>query len=226
MKTLIALTAAALIAVPARAQTSDEPTSGIHAGNVLVRLRAILVAPNESSSGITPTFPAEHAKLDNSVVPEVDVTYMATDHVGFELIAATSKHRASGITGTTGSIGQLASTWVLPPTLTAQYHFNPHGAVRPYVGAGVNYTIFYNEKASKGMASTVGPTQVGLSDSVGWAAQAGIDVDVSKRFFANLDIKYVDIDTIAHLQTRALGAERTRVHIGPIIAGIGFGIRL
>lgn len=226
MKTLIALTAAALVAMPASAQTNDGRSTGIHAGDVLVRLRAILVAPQESSSGITPTFAAEHARLDNSVVPEVDVTYMATDHVGFELIAATSKHHASGITGTTGSIGRLASTWVLPPTLTAQYHFNPHGAVRPYVGAGVNYTIFYNEKASPGMVSAVGPTKVGLSDSVGWAAQGGIDVDLSKRFFANLDIKYVDIKTTAHLQTSALGAERMRVHVDPIIAGIGFGLRL
>ncbi|MBN8930529.1 MAG: OmpW family protein, partial [Rhizobium pusense] len=51
---------------------------------------------------------------------------------------------------------KLASTWVLPPTLTAQYHFNPKGAVRPYVGAGINYTIFWNEKASDGLQAAVG----------------------------------------------------------------------
>ena len=38
---------------------------------------------------------------------------------------------------------------MLPPTLTAQYHFNPHGAVRPYLGAGVNYSIFSKEDIKK-----------------------------------------------------------------------------
>ena len=67
---------------------------------------------------------------------------MVTDHIGVELIAATSKHTISGVTGTTGSIGKLASTWVLPPTLTVQYHPTPEAKLRPYVGAGINYTLF------------------------------------------------------------------------------------
>src|SRR6185369_8991855 len=61
----------AVAAAPASAQSD----TGIKAGDVLVRVRAILVAPNESTSGITPTFPTEHASVNNSVMPEVDVTY-------------------------------------------------------------------------------------------------------------------------------------------------------
>ena len=150
MKGIIGLglvAAGAILATPAVAQ--DERT-GIAAGDVLVRLRAIVVTPNEKSGGINPTFPGERVKLNDAVMPEVDVTYMATDNIGFELIASTTKHTASGTTGTTGSIGKLATTWVLPPTLTAQYHFNPTGTIRPYLGAGINYTIFWNSKASDG----------------------------------------------------------------------------
>ena len=182
--------------------------------------------PTRNPSGIQPAFPTEHVTLNNTVVPEVDLTYMATDHLGFELIAATSKHHTSGSSGTTGSIGRLASAWVLPPTLTAQYHVNPHGAVRPYVGAGINYTIFWNEKPSHGLEAAVGPTKVGMSDSVGWAAQAGIDVDVTRRIFANLDVKYVDIDTTARLDTSAIGTQRVRLHVDPLIVGVGFGLRI
>ncbi len=225
MKAVIALASALMVALPASAQTADT-TTGIKAGDVLVRLRAIMVAPNEKSGGIKPTFPGEHVGLNNAYMPEVDATYMITDHIGAELIASTTKHNASGTSGTTGSIGRLASAWVLPPTLTAQYHFNPHGHVRPYLGAGINYTIFWNEKASKGLEAAVGPTKVGLSDSVGWAAQAGIDVDVTKRFFANLDVKYLDIDTTARLDTTAIGTQRVRIHVDPVVVGIGFGIRL
>jgi outer membrane protein len=130
------------VATPAAAQTNADQQTGVRSGDVLLRVRAIMVAPNERSGSVLPAFPGEKVRVDNSFMPEVDATYMASDHVGFELIASTTKHHADGRTGTTGSIGRLASTWVLPPTLTAQYHFAPASHVRPYVGAGLNYTIF------------------------------------------------------------------------------------
>lgn len=215
---------AAIAASPAAAQSGER--TGIQAGDVLLRARAIIVAPNETSGSVLPGFPGEKVSVDNSVMPEVDITWMATDSIGFELIASTTKHSASGRTGTTGSIGKLASTWVLPPTLTAQYHFNPKGHVRPYVGAGVNYTIFWNEKASSGLEAAVGETRVHMKDSFGWAAQAGIDIDLSPSVFVNADIKYIDIDTTARLTTTAASTQRVKLHLDPLVFGIGIGIRL
>jgi outer membrane protein len=190
-------------------------------GDVLVRLRGIMVAPNEKSGSVLPAFPGEKVKVDDSVMPEVDISYMASDHIGFELIAATTKHSASGRTGTTGAIGKLASTWVLPPTLTVQYHFLPEGKIRPYVGAGVNYTVFYNEKASGALEGAVGATRVHMSDSFGWAGQAGVDVDLNDRLFLNLDVKYIDIDTTARLSTTAAGVQRVKVDLDPFVFGVG-----
>lgn len=217
MKLLFAPAAAAatLLAMPAQAKQGD----------VLVRLRAIMVAPNEESGSVLPGFPGEKVKVDNSVMPEIDISYMATDHIGFELIAATTKHTASGTTGTTGAIGKLASTWVLPPTLTAQYHPIAEGPVRPYVGAGVNYSLFHSEDASGALEGAVGPTKVHMSDSFGWALQAGVDVDLNERMFVNFDVKYIDIDTTARLTTTAAGVQRVRVHLDPIVAGVGLGMR-
>lgn len=194
-------------------------------GDILVRLRGIIVAPNERSGSVLPAFPGERVSVDTAVAPEIDVTYMAGDRIGFELIAATTKHSASGRTGTTGTLGRLASTWVLPPTLTAQYHLAPDAAVRPYVGAGVNYTLFYNEDASKALEAAVGKTRVHMSDSLGWAVQAGVDIDLTDRLFLNLDVKYIDIDTTARLSTTAAGVQSVRVHLDPIVAGVGVGMR-
>lgn len=194
-------------------------------GDILVRLRGIMVAPNEKSGSILPAFPGEKAKVDNSVMPEVDVTYMATDHIGFELIAATTKHTASGVSGTTGGIGKLASTWVLPPTLTVQYHPIVDGHVRPYVGAGINYTLFYSEKASSGLQDAVGKTSVHMSDSVGWAAQAGVDIDLNEKMFLNFDVKYLDIDTTPRLSTTAAGVQRVKLNLDPLVFGVGVGMR-
>jgi outer membrane protein len=211
---LLTATAAAA-ATPAHAEQGD----------FLVRVRGIIVAPNETSGGIGPAFPGEKVKVDNSVMPEVDFSYMLTRNIGTELILATTKHHVSGRTGTTGSIGRLASTWVLPPTLTLQYHFVPDGRIRPYVGAGANYTIFYSENASQALESAVGTTRVHMKDSFGYALQAGVDVPVGTRTFINFDVKYIDIDTTARLATAAIGAQRVRVHLDPVVVGIGFGMR-
>ncbi len=214
------------LAAPALAQTDAAPRQGIAAGDVLLRVRTILVAPNETSGSILPAFPGERVRVNDSVMPEIDVTYMATDHIGFELIAATTKHHADGRTGTTGTIGKLASTWVLPPTLTAQYHLNPTGRVRPYVGAGLNYTIFWNEKAADGLVAAVGATDVHMKDSFGWAAQAGVDIDIAPKVFLNLDVKYIDIDTRARLRTTAAGTQRVAIGLDPLVFGVGLGLRL
>ncbi len=214
-KWVVGALAAVSVAGPAQAE----------AGDVLVRVRGILVAPNEDSGAILPGFPGEGVSVNNSIMPEVDVTYMASDRIGFELIAATTKHSASGVTGTTGGIGKLASTWVLPPTLTAQYHLNPAGKVRPYVGAGLNYTLFYSEDASDALEAAVGRTEVRMSDSFGWAAQAGMDIDLSDRLFLNLDVKYIDIDTTARLATAAAGTQEVRISLDPFVFGVGLGTR-
>jgi len=218
MKKLIALPllAAGMIAHPAMAEKGD----------TYLRLRGILVAPNESSGSVLPAFPGEKVSVDNSAMPEVDVTYMVTDHIGVELIASSTKHSASGRTGTTGGIGKLASTWVLPPTLTVQYHPVVDGPVRPYVGAGVNYTLFYAENASKGLEAAVGKTKVSMSDSLGYALQAGVDIDLNKQLFLNLDAKYLDISTVATLRTTAAGTQKVKVDLNPIVFGVGVGFRL
>lgn len=224
---LLALAATAMSASASAQHRADaQPRVGVRAGDVLLRARAILVAPNERSGRILPAFPGETVKVDSRIMPEVDATYMATNHLGFELIASTTKHSISGMRGTTGSIGKLASTWVLPPTLTAQYHFSPTRHVRPYAGAGVNYTIFWNESASDGLQAAVGPTRVRLKDSVGLAAQVGVDIDITPRIFLNLDIKYIDIGTIARLDNPALRPQRVNVDLDPLVFGIGVGVRL
>ena len=209
----LALAATALSATPAAAK----------AGDVLVRLRAIAVVPNESSGPVLPTFPAGSVGVGYSVMPEIDFTYMATDNIGFELIAATTRHGLSG-QGSLSGLPDLGHTWVLPPTLTLQYHFAPAAKVRPYVGAGVNYTIFYGEGTSAELTSAIGRTHLGLSNSFGWAAQAGMDFDLNEKFFLNVDVKYIDMSTKATLTTGAL-VNTVDVKINPIVVGVGIGMK-
>lgn len=210
---LLAALAVATGAAPAAAKQGD----------VLVRLRAVMVSPNESSGPVLPSFPGATVGVSNSFAPEIDFTYMATDHIGAELIVATTKHTISG-RGALQGVGDLATTWVLPPTLTLQYHFVPEAKVRPYVGAGINWSIFYSDNASDQLEAAVGPTNVTLSNSVGWALQAGVDFDISEKVFLNVDVKYIDMSTTATLTSGAL-VNRVDVDINPLVFGVGLGMR-
>ncbi|PTQ08231.1 hypothetical protein CLG96_16165 [Sphingomonas oleivorans] len=205
--------AALLAAAPASAEQGDW----------LVRLRALMVAPTEESGPVEPGFPGAHVAVDTSFAPELDFTYMATDHIGAELILGTTKHHVSG-RGDLGGLGRLAGTWVLPPTLTLQYHLAPEAKVRPYVGAGVNYTIFYSEKASGALENALGETKVRLDDSFGYALQAGVDFDITPKVFANVDVKYIDIDTKAKLVSGS-SVNHVDVSLDPIVVGVGLGMR-
>ncbi|MBI1365147.1 MAG: outer membrane beta-barrel protein [Alphaproteobacteria bacterium] len=214
------LIAAALIAA---AVTPAATPAAAEQGDWLVRLRGIVVAPTEKSGAVLPAFPTGKVSVDNAYAPELDFTYFLTNHIGAELILATTRHDINGA-GALSGLGRIADARVLPPTLTVQYHFLPQERVRPYVGVGLNYTIFYDEGATAALTGALGPTTVGLRDSVGYAFQAGVDIDITKRFFFNADVKYIDINTRATLDS---GGTINRVHVdlNPIVAGVGVGMR-
>lgn len=208
-----AIAASIFAAVPAHAEQGD----------VLVRLRGIVVAPTDEASDVLPGFPGGSVNVENAVVPELDFTYFLTNNIGAELILATSPHDIHG-TGALSGLGKVADVMALPPTLTLQYHFNPAGKIRPYAGVGVNWTIFYSEDSSDALVSAIGATAVNLDDSVGYAVQAGVDFDLTERWFLNVDVKYIDIDTTATLNTGGV-INTVDVSLDPIVAGVGIGMR-
>ena len=177
------------------------PASAL-ADNWMMRVRAIDISPDVSTS---PTL----AGLDVSDewVPEVDFTYFVTPNIGVELILGTARHE---VTLGNQSLGKLNH---LPPTLTLQYHFQPTPSIKPYVGAGVNYTRFYNVDLAPGLSID--------NNSFGGALQAGVDIAVTKNGYINLDVKKIWIDT----DVKANGAKLTTLDIDPVVWGIGYGFR-
>lgn len=212
------------LVVLAAAGTVAATGAGAKQGDVIVRVRAINVMPEEKSGAVLPGLPADKVKVNNSVTPEVDVTYMITDTIGVEAIAATSRHTVTGVGPNVGG-AKLMETNVLPPTVTLQYHFAPEGAVRPYVGAGVNYALFFNSKAQGDLLGVAGATDIKMKKSFGWAAQAGLDIPLSDKMFLNLDVKYIDMDTKATLRTAKLGTQSVKLDLNPIVVGVGIGTK-
>ncbi|PHZ83311.1 OmpW/AlkL family protein [Paremcibacter congregatus] len=181
------------------------------AGDLLMRARAIYVMPDESAT----TSIGGTVGLNNDIVPELDFTYFMTDNIGVELILATTKHYATGIDTALGASADLGNVMLLPPTVTLQYHFNPKGDISPYVGAGVNYTFFYNENAAGGAI-----TDINLKDSFGLALQAGVDFKIDEKWSVNVDVKKIWLDTDVSINGGAVTAD---VNIHPWVLGFGVG---
>ena len=149
--------------------------------------------------------------VDNSFTPEVDITYFFAEHIAAELIAATAQHTVSA------GGNDLGDTWILPPTLTLQYHFTPDNKFSPYVGAGLNYSIFYAEDDATGF------TDFNVKNGIGVAVQAGFDYWINKNWGLNMDAKYIDLNVDASVNNGALNAYD--VDINPWIIGAGVSYR-
>jgi outer membrane protein len=206
--------------------------SSAEQGNWLVRLRGIAVLPQDDSGLISANnvpVPGSGVAVDDSAVPELDVTYMFHRNWGVEVIAGTAQHTVTldGPFGPLPSGFKVFDAWVLPPTVTLQYHFLPEGNIRPYVGMGVNYTTFLGENASSAIESVgLGPATVGMTSSWGFAAQAGVDISIKDNWFVNIDVKYIDIDSTASVMFKNAGVRLTvDANIDPIVFGAGIGYR-
>ncbi len=157
--------------------------------------------------------PGTHVEVDNGYSVGFNVTYMATPNIGVEVLGAWPFSHDIKLSGA----GKVAETKHLPPTVTVQYHFLPSNNVRPYVGAGFNYTFFFDEKTKGALAGG----KLSLKDSWGLAAQVGVDIDVTPDWFLNFDVHYIDIDTKAKVSGKTLGT----VEIDPWVVGINLGTR-
>ncbi len=182
------------------------------AGDWQVRVRGIFVSPDASGTvKVAGTAVPGKLTATDTVVPEVDFTYFFANHWAAELIAATSQHSVHQTT-----LGDLGSVWLLPPTLTVQYHFDQMGSIRPYVGAGINYTFFYTPRSPL--------AGIHYKDNVGFALQAGVDVPFGDNgYFFNADVKKLFLST----DVTALGgvAQAKGVNLDPWIVGVGVGYR-
>ncbi|MER8824330.1 OmpW family protein [Mesorhizobium sp. M0991] len=144
-----------------------------------IRLRALGVVTEDS--GYVNAVPGSDLSYSNTVTPELDISYFFTDNIAAELILGTTYANIGG-QGTIGRLGNIGKVWLLPPTLTLQYHFTDLGAFKPYVGAGVNYTIFYNQGVGSADALKV-------KNTFGAALQVGFDYMVDQHWGVNFDVK-------------------------------------
>lgn len=206
---LAASIGAAILALSTSAFADD-------AGTWQLGVRAIDVVPSAGSSPIT-EIGGNVTSISSEVVPELDINYYFTNHLSSELILATTRNSVEATNTAVGNVN-LGDVGVLPPTLTLLYHFFPDRLINPYLGAGLNYTHFYN--ASSGDVASA----IYYTDSFGPALQAGFDINLNQNWAINVDIKkiYMSSNVTATVGNSQL---TTNVHINPMIYGAGLRYR-
>ena len=202
------------------------------AGDIILRVGAAQVAPDESSTLVSTTatgaLAATSVGVDDNTQLGLNLVYMQSDSLAVEVLAATPFEHDLSVAGL-GQYGfsttNLGSTKHLPPTVSALYFLGGSGSfIRPYLGLGANYTAFFSKDLSAQASSELGASGLDLDDSWGLSARAGIDVQLSNNWILNASAWAIDIDTDANFNS-ALGNVSASVEIDPIVYMISLGYK-
>jgi outer membrane protein len=186
------------LAAPAFAQEAGEWTFSVGAHQV---------NPNSDNGSLVGG--ALDVEVDSNVRPTITAEYFIRDNLGIEVLASLPFQHDINIDG----LGRVGSTKHLPPTVSLQYHFGD-GNVKPFIGAGVNFTKFFSEDTTGALAGA----DLDLDDSWGLAAHAGIDFKVGENGAIRIDARWIDIDTDVNLN----GADIGTVEIDPLVYGAAY----
>jgi len=170
----------------------------------MVRVRATNL---NWDNGQTSTVQALDVNAKDKTIPEFDISYFFNKNIAAELVL-TYPQKVDLRAGST----KIAEVKALPPTLLLQYHFTDFGPLKPYVGAGVNYTRFSSYKdLNSGLNTSADKSSVGL------AAQVGADYMLTKNWGINLDVKYIKIKT----EVYSAGTHVGNLDLSPIATSVG-----
>lgn len=201
------------------------------AGDIIVRAGAVTVQTKENTSSVkvdrgslAGTNLGGKATLNNDTQLGLNFAYMVTDNWAVELLAATPFKHDVAVKNTALGNHKLGSLKHLPPTLSAVYYpMNSGSAFQPYVGAGLNYTLFFDESV-KGSAKASGFSNLRVQNSWGLAAQVGADYMLTDNIMLNGQVRYIDIDTTAYVNYSGNRA-KVNVDVKPWVYMVGLGYK-
>ncbi|WP_421704647.1 OmpW/AlkL family protein [Aliiroseovarius sp.] len=177
------------------------PVAAQSAGDFTIGLGFASVAPKSDNGTVN----AAEATISENTQLSLTAEYFIRDNLGIEILAATPFSHNIYLDGVAS-----ATTKHLPPTVSLKYHFPTGGALTPFVGLGVNYTVFFEDDIAGG--------DLRLKNSWGLAAAAGVDYQISDTGAMRLEVRYMDIDSEVFLDGASIGT----AHIDPFVFNVGY----
>lgn len=197
-------------------------------GDMIARAGLAMVDPDASSTPLV---------LNGNVVSDTSVdvddntqlgltfTYMLSDDIGVEVLAATPFSHTVTAKGLSDDL-DVIDLKHLPPTVSIQYFPMASDSVfQPYLGVGLNYTTFFDEKLTSDFKAVFGDGDVSLEDSFGLAFELGCDYQLSDNLVLNAAIWTIDIDTSATIKLDSGNKITTDVDIDPLVYMVGVGYK-
>lgn len=201
---------------------ATSPALAYEKGDWLVRGGLTNVSPDDSSGNVfvDGSDLGVGVNVDSNTQIGLNLAYFITNNVAIEVLAATPFSHDIGL----NTVGALGSTKHLPPTVSANYHFaEPSSAFQPYVGAGINYTVFFDEEFTAANTDA-GFSDLNLDDSFGLSLQIGFDYMLTDNWFINGSARWIDIDTDASFDLNG-DAGSVSVEIDPMVYTLSLGYR-
>jgi outer membrane protein len=196
-----------------------------HGTNKLtVKLGPAFILPNDDSSRLG-DISNSSVSVESAKTLGITFDYKFSPNWSAEFLGIIpTKHDING-RGSLANIGEIADVKVLPPTLTLKYHINNSSAFTPFIGAGINHTIFFDKDVTAGTESTLsGNTQLKVDNSWGLALQAGFDFDFGNNWLLSSSVWYIDVDADASLNTGDVQRD-IDIDIDPWVIMLGIGKR-
>ncbi len=158
--------------------------------------------------------PGADAETGDSTTALLLIERRFTPNISAELALGIPPTVRAKATGSVAFLGDnVLSAKNVAPTLMVNYNFGDEAqALRPYIGAGINYTTFRSIK------STLAP-KVEMSDSTGLALQAGIHYAFSKQMGMYASVARVDVKT--DVVATASTVLTTTIDFRPITYSVG-----
>ncbi|MCU0955544.1 MAG: outer membrane beta-barrel protein [Hyphomicrobium sp.] len=201
------------VAVAGSLATAALPAqAGDYSGDFLVRVQGTYLDFNDDSSVLPGGFAGTGVELANEFIPTLTLTYFLNKNIAVELFCCFASLDAE-LNGNT----KVADFWVFPPALTLQYHFDSMGGFKPYVGAGIQYILPFDEEG----AGPLTGANVEVDDALGFTLQAGFDMELGQGWYFNADVKKTWIEHTVSIN----GADAYDVDIDPWIFSVGLGYR-
>lgn len=202
--------------------------AGDNNGNFMVRVLGAGVITDDKLTSLKTGGGADlkalgfDAKVSDEFIPAATLSYFFTKNVAVELFCCFSKH---DVTVSGPANGQIASSWIFPPAVTLQYHFDGMGAFKPYVGVGAQYIHFFSSKTGN---NVLGSSGVDFGDAFGPTLQAGFDLALGQGWYLNADVKKSWLDTkVTWNNSTVAGGDNVlaKVDLDPWIISAGVGYR-
>lgn len=210
-KSVLVIALASAISAPVFADENSD-TSWVFRGTLAY------VAPNDDSGAVLGN---DGVSVDSALGLGLSLTYMMDKNWGIEVLAATPF--THDITGTGALSGlDIGETKQLPPTVSLTYHWGD--TTTYHVGAGINYTKFFEEDTSSALTDALGATTTSLEldASTGLSVQFGFDTPINDDWNFTGVVYIKDIDTTADVYVDGVKAASVDVEIDPIVWTIGF----